>query len=136
MTVVKSGLGQELQGRNSERPDQRQKDEGFAGAAARVQRNSLCLSGFLILPSQVAAAEAMSYAAGGHTSAALATRSCRESSIWWPFTAPTPHIKSSLTSAHGPKRKHLEIEACSTLRDRAKYNRARGFLNVTYYLST
>ena len=65
MTVVKSGLGQELQRRNSESPDQRQKDEGFAGAAARVHRKSLCLSGFLTLPSWVAAAEAVSYAAGG-----------------------------------------------------------------------
>lgn len=65
MTVVKSGLGQELQRRNSERPDQRQKDEGFAGAAAQVHQNSLCLSSLLTLPSQVAAAEAKCYAAGG-----------------------------------------------------------------------
>lgn len=65
MTAVKSGLGQELQRGNSECPDQRKKDEGFAGAAAQVHRNSLCLSVFLTLPSQVAAAEAKCYAAGG-----------------------------------------------------------------------
>jgi len=91
-----------------ERPHQSQKDEGFAGAAARAHRNSLPLPGFLTSPPQVAAVEARSYAGEG-TSTAFATHSCGVSRTWWPRTAPVPHIKPHLTPSFGlmAQREHM-----------------------------